>query len=107
MGLEGVEARSQKELGERIGVDSRNLVAALDALELRGFVARLPDRDDRRRNALGLTDAGRQVSRAVRRGGAALEREMLAGLDTAEQARLRALLVKLARFVDDSELPAP
>jgi DNA-binding MarR family transcriptional regulator len=81
---------SQQELATGIGVDSGNLVDALDALEHDGLIRRDVDRADRRRRQLQLTASGK---RRLRKGIAASERaetEVLGGLTRAELDALRA-----------------
>ena len=81
---------SQQELATGIGVDSGNLVDALDALEHDGLIRRDVDRADRRRRQLQLTASGK---RRLRTGIAASERaetEILGGLTRAELDALRA-----------------
>jgi DNA-binding MarR family transcriptional regulator len=81
---------SQQELATGIGVDSGNLVDALDALQQDGLIRRDVDRADRRRRQLQLTPSGK---RRLRKGIAASERaetEILGGLTRAELDALRA-----------------
>jgi DNA-binding MarR family transcriptional regulator len=81
---------SQQELAIGIGVDSGNLIDALDALQHDGLIRRDVDRADRRRRQLQLTPSGR---RRLRKGIAASERaetEVLGGLTRAELDALRA-----------------
>ena len=81
---------SQQKLATGIGVDSGNLVDALDALEHDGLIRRDVDRADRRRRQLQLTASGK---RRLRKGIAASERaetEILGGLTRAELDALRA-----------------
>jgi DNA-binding MarR family transcriptional regulator len=81
---------SQQELSIGIGVDSGNLVDALDALQHDGLIRRDVDRADRRRRQLQLTSSGK---RRLRKGIAASERaetEVLGGLTRAELDALRA-----------------
>ena len=81
---------SQQELSIGIGVDSGNLVDALDALQHDGLIRRDVDRADRRRRQLQLTASGK---RRLRKGIAASERaetEILGGLTRAELDALRA-----------------
>ena len=59
---------SQAELGRRTGIDRKDVAVALAELELRGFVAREPDRSDARRKVVSLTPAGARA-RPPRRGG--------------------------------------
>lgn len=95
MALGETGAISQQDLARLVGVDPRNLVAIIDLLEGRNLVERGRHPADRRRHAVQLTPAGRQLLRALQQSGAALEEEMLAALDEFERTALRELLVKL------------
>jgi DNA-binding MarR family transcriptional regulator len=90
-------ALSQQELAGMIAVDPRNLVSVIDHLERKKLVERRPHAEDRRRNALDLTPAGRSLLGRLAASGRKLEDEMLAGLDGAERKALQRLLVKLVR----------
>ena len=94
--LHGREPESQQQAAARLGVDRTTMVSLLDGLEAKDLVARHADDKDRRRNVVGLTDAGRRtLDRAV---GASdnVERLLLSELDDVEQAQLRALLTRVA-----------
>jgi DNA-binding MarR family transcriptional regulator len=86
---------SQQELATGIGVDSGNLVDALDALQRDGLIRRDVDRADRRRRQLQLTPSGK---RRLRKGIAASQRaetEVLGGLARAELDALRATALRV------------
>ena len=67
-------ALSQQELAGMIAVDPRNLVSVIDHLEMRGLVERRPHSEDRRRNALELTSAGRSLLARLAASGRELEK---------------------------------
>lgn len=52
---------NQLELSKRVGITAATAVPALDNLESRGFVKRLPDPKDRRKNDVCLTDSGQAI----------------------------------------------
>jgi DNA-binding MarR family transcriptional regulator len=99
--IAGGEARSQQEVATVLGVDRTSMVALLDALERRGIVARRPSEQDRRRNAVELTQDGWSLfQRAEQRsteaelaftavlgsvGGAELRRALKAALDASSR----------------------
>jgi DNA-binding MarR family transcriptional regulator len=86
---------SQQTLGDRLRVDRTTIVAVVDELERRGFVARPRNPADRRAYALEATAEGR---RWVRRTSAALadaEARLLDGLEPDEREELIRLLQKL------------
>ena len=96
--LDGHEPESQQQAARRLGVDRTTMVGLLDALETKGLVARQPDPADRRRNVLGLTEAGDRSLREARSASDDAERRLLRGLTETEAAQLRSLL---------SRIPAP
>jgi DNA-binding MarR family transcriptional regulator len=85
----------QQRLAEIIGVDRRNAVAVLSALERRGLVERHSDPGNRRRYIVDLTEPGRAALDRVRGQADELEREMLASLTERERGALHRLLEKL------------
>lgn len=80
---------SQIELGERSGIDRTTLVAVLDQLQDSGLVQRHPDRDDRRRNVIQITAAGRDLRARAAAVVDECERQFLAPLKTAEAHQLK------------------
>jgi DNA-binding MarR family transcriptional regulator len=90
----------QQRLSRAIGIDPRNAVPIIDALENRLLVDRRPDPEDRRRYAVALTGAGRRLMERLGEAGAHLEAEMLEPLSGAEQATLQKLLQKLMAAID-------
>lgn len=79
------------------------ITRALARLEANGFIARLPDAEDRRRHRLGLTEKGREVSTYVEE---LYIREMMkstAFLTDAQAAELRAWMKTLHAIVLDLE----
>ncbi|WP_150135190.1 MarR family winged helix-turn-helix transcriptional regulator [Streptomyces hyaluromycini] len=94
--LAGPEQLSQIEAAGRLGVDRTTMVALLDGLEQRGLVERRRSPQDRRRNIVELTDAGRERMGRAEEARLAAERRFLAPLDDPTAATLvralRALL---------------
>ena len=75
----GSETR-QADLARAIGITEASLVRTLHQLEHAGFVARRPDRDDRRSNRLLLTDAGAAVADRIDARLVALRKDLLADI---------------------------
>ena len=93
--LHAREPESQQQAAARLKVDRTTMVDLLDGLEAKSLVARRTDGEDRRRNVVVLTDAGRQrLVEAVRASDKA-ERQLLGGLTDAEQIQLRSLLARV------------
>jgi DNA-binding MarR family transcriptional regulator len=102
------ETVTQQQLGRMIGMDPSSMVAAIDALEARGFVERRRHPSDRRAHALHVTDQGRQVLMQGRELAKAAQDELLAPLDDDERRQLHDLLLRLALATGGlSEVPKP
>jgi MarR family transcriptional regulator, lower aerobic nicotinate degradation pathway regulator len=87
---------SQAALGRLIGLDRSDMVAVLNDLAADGYVERNPDPDDRRRNVVRITSAGRGALRRFDKMVAAADAELLSPLSAAEREQLRALLERVA-----------
>jgi DNA-binding MarR family transcriptional regulator len=87
---------SQGEIARAMNVDRTTMVALIDDLQGKGLVRRRQDPDDRRRNAVELTDVGRDTARRAADAVERVERDFLGRLPSAEAAQfkknLRALL---------------
>ena len=94
--LDGRGPESQQQAAGRLGVDRTTMVGLLDGLEGKGLVARQPDAEDRRRNVVGLTDAGRRTLAKARAASDEAERLLLGELSTSDALRLRTLLGQVA-----------
>ncbi|GAA3985887.1 MarR family transcriptional regulator [Actinomadura viridis] len=98
LALADLEPASQQQAAQRLGIDRTTMVALLDALEGKGLVSRHPHADDRRRNVVELTDAGKDALRLALKASADAEREFLAPLSpqAAEGLRnaLRAIVIR-------------
>jgi DNA-binding MarR family transcriptional regulator len=88
------------ELAKQRMMTSGGMTAAIDRLERKGFVSRVPNPADRRGNLVRLTDAGRSVMDDAMEHHALVEARLVATLDESEQAQLRNLLRKLLQAVD-------
>ena len=73
-------------------VTSGTMTNRVDRLAARGLVERLPDPHDRRGVLVRLTDQGRRTVDGALSGLLDRERDLLGGLDPADQRRLAALL---------------
>jgi DNA-binding MarR family transcriptional regulator len=91
----GGEAKSQQEVAAVLGVDRTSMVALLDTLEREGIVARRPFEQDRRRNAIELTEAGRKVFAEAEQRSVGVEHEFVNSLGAGGANELRASLRSL------------
>jgi DNA-binding MarR family transcriptional regulator len=88
--------KTQSAIADALQYDPSQLVALLDGLEERGLIERRRDPDDRRRQMVALTAAGRKQLAAFRKLVRKVEDEFLAPLDEDERAALHDLLLRLA-----------
>ena len=88
------------ELAKHRMMTSGGMTAALDRLERKGLVARVPNPDDRRGSLVRLTDAGRDVIDEAMKQHVLTEHRLVSNLDEHEQDQLRVLLRKLLHTVD-------
>jgi DNA-binding MarR family transcriptional regulator len=87
--IAGGGARSQQDVAGILGVDRTSMVALLDALEETGIVARRPSKQDRRRNVIELTRAGRDVVTRAEQASLAVERDFVGVLGDEGASELR------------------
>jgi DNA-binding MarR family transcriptional regulator len=90
--IDEAPALSQLELARRMGVDRTTMVTLLDELEAKALVARRPDPDDRRRNVVTLTEAGRNTLPEARQAHGQAEQRFLAGLSEQDAEQLKRIL---------------
>jgi len=89
-------AISQQALATALGTVPSRLVALVDELEERGLVERRTHESDRRTYALHLTDKGNATMETIGRIAREHRHDLLAALSDEEQARLSALLERVA-----------
>lgn len=87
--LDHGEGMSQQQAAQRLGIDRTTMVAMLDALADKGFVARRQDEHDRRRNLVELTTEGRRTLRKGIRLTDDAERRYVEHLGATEASRLK------------------
>ncbi|MGW0087330.1 MarR family winged helix-turn-helix transcriptional regulator [Streptomyces sp. NPDC003393] len=93
--LEEYGALSQAQIGRCLGLDRNDVSGIINRLQACHQIDRRADPANRRRNVVTLTPAGRQHLGELQRHADAVQTELLAGLDTAEQRQLCNLLAKL------------
>ena len=94
--LAGCEPASQQQAARRLGIDRTTMVALLDALEDKGLVTRHPHAEDRRKNVVELTPAGRTTLREAMAASEKAERQFLAPLTGPDAQQFRDALRALA-----------
>jgi len=90
------EPASQQDAARRLGVDRTTMVGLVDALEAKGLVARHAHAEDRRKNVVELTPAGRTVLRDAMAASEEAERQFLAPLTGPDAQQFRDALRALA-----------
>ena len=75
-------------LSEQLLVTTASMSSLLDTLERRGFVSRRPDPDDRRKQLVSLTAAGRALVDKIRPEIVALQTAIMAGLSDSDRLHL-------------------
>ncbi|NUR52252.1 MAG: MarR family transcriptional regulator [Hamadaea sp.] len=94
---------SQAELGRRTGIDRSDMVATVNDLADRGLVQRTADPEDRRRNIVSVTAAGRrQLAHLDELLGAAQD-AYLAPLSAADRRTLIGLLTRVTDYHRDKQ----
>lgn len=97
---------SQQELADSLDIDKSHLVRPLDELEDRGLLERRRDADDRRRNRVALTPAGRRLVDELAPVTRASQEGFLAALSAQEQSVLISLLQRVLAANDAARLAA-
>ena len=82
-------------IGQKVGLTSGSITAAVDRLERKGLVARRPDPGDRRARVVHLTAGGRKLIARAFAGHAAAMETATSGLTAAGKAQAARLLKKL------------
>lgn len=88
-------AASQAALGRRLAIDPSEMHAVLGDLDESGYVARVRDENDRRRNLVELTPAGVRALKRLDKHVDAAQEALVAPLSAADRRQLRRLLTQL------------
>jgi DNA-binding MarR family transcriptional regulator len=94
-GIAAGAGSSQQELCRSLGIDSGNVVELLDRLEQLGLATRTRSLEDRRRQVVTMTAAGRTALAEIAEGVEAFEAGFFEPLSDQEQAQLGRLLARL------------
>jgi DNA-binding MarR family transcriptional regulator len=95
MQLAGQDGRPQKSLCESIGLDHSTVAKSVGRLERDGLIERRKCPEDGRISQVHLTARGRDMTDAISRIWAELERQTIKGLSDAEQQALMAAAKKI------------
>lgn len=88
-------AASQAALGRRLAIDPSEMHAVLRELDRSGYVARVRDPQDRRRNLVELTPTGVRALKRLDKQIDAAQEALVAPLSAADRRQLRRLLTQL------------
>ena len=87
---------SQRELATALGMHASRLVGVVDEMEAMGLVARQGNQEDRRANALELTEKGRETLRVLGKVSSEHNEALGAALSSEERGQLAELLQRVA-----------
>lgn len=102
--LDRVPGASQAELGGELFLDRSTIADIVSRMARRGLLARTQDAEDRRRNILHLTEAGRATLAELRPRVAAIEPILTGALDDGERAELRRMLRAMLAYAGEQGL---
>lgn len=108
--LEEFGPASQADLTRRCGIDRSDMVAVMSELERAGYVERAPDPQDRRRNVVRMTTAGRSRLRTLDEVLQGVQAKLLAALTPAQRTDLVRMLTAIVRHhttASTGDQPAP
>ncbi|MEU6858148.1 MarR family winged helix-turn-helix transcriptional regulator [Glycomyces sp. NPDC046736] len=95
---------SQAALADRTRIFRSDLVAVLNDLETGGWITRAPDPEDKRRNVITITEAGRGRLAEIDAVLEGVNEHILAPLDGGERAQLFSLLRRVGAHLAGSQL---
>ncbi|MDC0766523.1 MarR family winged helix-turn-helix transcriptional regulator [Streptomyces sp. HD] len=87
---------AQADLGRGVRIDPKDLVGILNDLQSAGLVVRAPDPNDRRKNAVSLTDDGARLLKRCEKAAREANDALLAPLTAAERDRFMDLLIRIS-----------
>jgi DNA-binding MarR family transcriptional regulator len=87
--------QSQVQIGQRCGIDQSDMHAMLAELAEQGHVRRAPDPDDRRRNLITLTAAGRRRMAELDAALSSVQDDVFGVLSDQERAQLIDMLTRV------------
>ena len=97
---------SQRDLGHALDLDRSTIADLVARMARRGLIQRERDADDRRRNVLQLTAAGRDELARLRPRVETIELTLTAGLSPRERDQLRRLLHRALEHAAAQSVPA-
>lgn len=86
---------SQLDLAERLDINRTIMVSVIDRLEVKGYVVRTRNPDNRRSYVLSLTEAGRDALKTMRQAVTDRDRRLTSALTAREHTRFNELLSRM------------
>jgi len=87
---------AQADLGRSVGLDPKDLVGILNDLQEQALIVREPDPNDRRKNAVSLTEEGTRLLKRCEKAARGANEELLAPLSGAERERFMVMLRRIS-----------
>jgi MarR family transcriptional regulator for hemolysin len=97
--IKSMQAASQRELAEAVGIQGATLTHHLNAMEAAGLVTRRRDPANRRNHVVELTATGEALFLRLRGAALAFDQRLRSGLSDRDIAELEALLNRLRENV--------
>ncbi|KQX73700.1 MarR family transcriptional regulator [Streptomyces sp. Root1310] len=94
--LRDLAPAAQAEIGRSVGLDPKDLVGILNDLQRAGLAVREPDPNDRRKNAVSLTEEGRRLLRRCEKAAREANDALLAPLSAAERDHFMGMLIRIS-----------
>lgn len=89
------DGMTQNEIAEKLYKDKTNIARMASNLENKGFIQRVPSKEDRRSLKLYLTDKGKELGRSVTPIAEEFNRQVCHGITDEELKELRRILSKM------------
>ena len=97
------DSSASADLARDLGISKQAVSQLIDTMVMRGYLARTPDSEDRRRMVLTLTPRGEAAATASWHAATHADAELASRLSPDGVAALRAGLIALCRMADETE----
>ncbi len=101
------DGTTQRELGDRVGINGPTMVAALNSMERAGLVKRVQNRDDRRKTNVFLTERGHKLRAKLWPVAAEVLDIGLSGLSPAQVKSLNKMLTQVRVNLEHDQFGTP
>ena len=100
------DSSASADLARDLSISKQAVSQLIDTMVMRGYLARTPDDEDRRRMVLALTPRGEEAATASWRAASEADAELASRLSPDGVAALRAGLIMLCQMADESDAAA-